>query len=194
MNTAVAIYARTNGTEPEPLSGLRQTVEDRGDVVFGVFIDDATIQGKGKNAAWRRLLDSLDQIDQIILNDAGDMPGRSSVGDVLLALATLTAHGVNIVVPSLGIDTADGSAAVLDLIAAYRRAKLGQAIRRGQAKAIAAGRRIGRPTVPLAIQNRIRVALADGAGVRPTARRFKVSPAYIVNFRRTMINTRMAAA
>jgi putative DNA-invertase from lambdoid prophage Rac len=187
MNTAVAIYARTNGTEPELLADLRRIVDDRGDVVFGIFIDDATTQGKGKNAAWRRLLDSLDQIDEIILNDPGDLPGRSSVNDVLLALATLTEPGVSVAVPSLGIDTSTGTEAVLDLIAAYRRSKRSQAIRRGQDRARKAGKHVGRPPIPANIRRRILAELAEtGGAIRATSRRYNVSPAFVVSVKKSM--------
>ncbi len=183
---SVAIYARTNGTEPELIDGLRRIVEDRGDVVFGVFIDDASIQGKGKNAAWRRMLDSLDRIDQIILNDAGDMPGRSAVGEVLLALAVLATQGVSIVVPSLGIDTGAGMAAVIALTAAYRRGKLGQAIRRGQERAKEAGKHVGRPPIPMNVRRRILAELGAGSGVRSTAKRYGVSAGYVAAAKKTM--------
>jgi len=182
MKNSVAIYVRTNGTEPELLCDLRRIVEDRGDVIFGTFIDDATIQGKGKNAAWRRLLDSLDQIDQIILNDPGDLPGRSSVGDVLLALATLTAHDVSLVVGD--IDTSTGASAVLDLVAAYQRAKIGQAIKRGQERS---AKRIGRPAIPATVRRRIAATLAEtGGAIRATARRHNVSPAFVVSVKKSM--------
>ena len=185
MKANVAIYARTNGTEPELLSGLRRIVEDRADVVFGVFIDDATIPGKGKNGAWRRLLDNLDQIDQIILNDPGDVPGRT-VEDLLAILTTLTGHDVTILVPSLGIDTGAGMTAVIALTTAYRRARKSSAIKRGQERARLAGRRIGRPPISTYIRRRILAELGAGGGVRPAARKFGVSPASVVAIRRSM--------
>jgi len=55
-----------------------------------------------------RLLDSLDQIDQIILNDPGDVP---AVRDFLAVLTTLSAYDTSILVPKMGIDTANGCAA-----------------------------------------------------------------------------------
>jgi hypothetical protein len=75
---------------------------------------------------------------------------------------------------------------VLDIVGDYRRAKLPQAIRNGQARAVAAGKRIGRPIVPRRVQDSVRVALTDGGRIRPTAPLFNVSPASVINIRRTM--------
>jgi DNA invertase Pin-like site-specific DNA recombinase len=187
MDQRIFIYARKIGTSDEGLlSDLRRVVEDRGGVVVGTYVDDLRIKGKGKNSEWRRLLADLDQVfDQIVLADVGDLPCKS-VTDVLGVLATLTQHGVSVAVPSLGIDTSTGSPAILALVAAYRRAKLSQAIRKGQAKAKQAGRRIGRPPIPPGVRRRIEAALAEGGGIRPTARRFNVSPASVVSIQRSL--------
>jgi hypothetical protein len=198
MKKSVAIYLRAIGTEPELIDGLRQIVEGRGDAVFGIFIDDARIEGKGKYGAWRRLLDHLDQIDQIVLGDPGDMPGR--VGrptgfDVLAALATLAAYGVSILVPKMGIDTANGCAAVLDFVAGYRRAKKSAAIKRGQERARRAGKHVGRPPIPDTVRRRILAELAAGAGIRGTAKRYGVSAGYVAAAKKTMsADTGMMAA
>jgi DNA invertase Pin-like site-specific DNA recombinase len=92
-------------------------------------------------------------------------------------------HGVGLYVHSEQIDTASSGFALLDLIRAYRRAKLSQAIRNGQAKALLAGKRVGRPTVPRDIVTRIQAALTEGGGIRPTDRVYVVSPASLINIR-----------
>ncbi len=133
----------------------------------------------------------LDRIDQIMLADAGDLPGKT-VNDLLATLATLTVHGVSVVVPSLGIDTGSGSSAILGLIGAYRRAKRSQAIRQGQANS---SKRIGRPPVPVGLRRRILADLAAGAGIRPTANKHCVSAGYVAAAKKTMAVTadRLAA-
>jgi hypothetical protein len=52
---------------------------------------------------------------------------------------------------------------------------------------VAAGKRIGRPIVPGWVRERIQAALADGGGIRSTARTYNVSPASVINIRRTMM-------
>src|SRR5208337_892018 len=141
MTQHVAIYSRPIGTEPELLHALRQTVEDRGALVVSTYVDDGRITGRGKYAAWRNLLARLPTVDQVALSTAGDPPGKR-VSDLLKVLATLRDHGVGLYLHDEQIDTGSTTFAILDIIAAYRRAKLSQAIRAGQAKARAAGKRI----------------------------------------------------
>jgi DNA invertase Pin-like site-specific DNA recombinase len=190
------IYVRRsygkNGTEAEL---LRQSVEDRDGTVIASFSDDPAILGKGKYAGWNAMLANLGNIDQIVVGYAGDLPGRS-VKDLLAILSILRDHGVSLRLHRDAIDTDDGPSAMLDLISAYRDAKLSEAIRRGISKARMAGRILGRPAVPDCVQRRILAALANGGGIRPTARRFGVSPASVINIRDSMMRAepeRMAA-
>jgi DNA invertase Pin-like site-specific DNA recombinase len=180
------IYGRhsfgENGTEPEL---LRKSVEDRGDTVIAAFSDDPAILGKGKNAGWRAVLSDLAQIDQIIINSAGDLPGKS-VADLLKILAVLNDHDVSLISSQDGIDTSSGSASVLRLIAAYRFAKRSEAIRAGQAAARAAGKRLGRPAVPDWVRRHIVDDLAKSLSLRAVAHKHNVSPATVINIRRTM--------
>lgn len=127
----------------------------------------------------------LDAMDQIVLLNVGDLPVRTVLA-LLKVLGTLRDHNVGLYLSGDQSDTGNTSFALLDMIDAFRRAKMSQAIRAGQAKAVATGQRIGRPAIPAGIRDRIRLALAQGGGVRPTADRFQVSPASVINIRRTM--------
>jgi DNA invertase Pin-like site-specific DNA recombinase len=178
----VAIYTRTVGTSAELPHTLRRAIEDRSGMVVSAFHDNGGITGRGKYVAWHRLVDSLATVDRVIVADAGDLPGRS-VADLLKILGLLRDRGVTLHLHN--IETGTTTSVVLDIVQAYRRAKLSQAIRTGQAKALAGGKRIGRPVVPGRVQDHIRAALASGGGIRPTARRFNVSPASVINIRRT---------
>ena len=192
MRTLIYVRQRFNdhGTEA---TLLRKSVENRGDVVAATFTDDPTIIGKGKNAGWNAMLGSLAHGDQVIVGTVGDLPGKT-VADLFKILATLRDHNVGLFLHRERINSDDGAAAILDLIGVYRAAKLSRAIRDGQAKALAQGRKTGRPAVPPLIQAQIRAALAGGAGVRPTARRYAVSPASVVNIRRAMLEPLALAA
>ncbi len=180
------------GTFDELAGNLRRTVEDRGDLVVGT-LSDHDAQGRRKTG-WKALLASLTGVDQIAVASAGDLPGRT-VADLLRLLATLRDHGVGLFLLTENIDTASGSAAILDLIAAYRSAKLSAAIRRGQDRARASGKVIGRPAIPQGVWQRIMAELAAGGGIRPTARKFGVSPASVVTAKRLeFINSSKVAA
>ena len=135
MHQHVVIYTvvRFNPTtsSDEPINHLRQAVEDRGDTVVGSFVDyGPEVRLRQRNVGWKNVLSSLDGVDQVAVMSAGDLPGRT-VKDLLRLLATLRDHGVGLFVLTEGIDTSNGSDAFMDLILAYRAAKLSQAIRKG---------------------------------------------------------------
>jgi DNA invertase Pin-like site-specific DNA recombinase len=182
----VAIYSRHTGPTTDVPCALRQAVEARGDMVVASFVDDGRIIGRGKYAGWNALLASLEDVDQVAVACACDLPGRT-VNDLLKLLATFRDRGVGLFVNDLPIDTGSAGFALLDLIRAYRAAKLSQAIRAGQTRALAAGKRIGRPMIPSRVLSRVAACLADGGGIRPTARRFGVSPGSVINIRRFML-------
>ena len=180
------IYVRRSsgqtGTEVEL---LRKSIEDRGDGVIAAFTDDPGITGKSKYAGWHKMVTSLENVDNVVVGCVADLPGRKAA-DLFKILDLLRDHSVSLRLNHESIDSGAGSAATLDLIAAYRAAKLSDAIRRGISRARAAGKVIGRPAVPDHVRRRIEVAIVDGGGIRPTARRFGVSPASVINIRRMM--------
>jgi hypothetical protein len=180
-----AIYCRQAIPDPEHLSTLRQAVEARGDRVVATFVDDARITGRGKYAGWNALVSKLDQVDQIVVADAGDLPGRT-VGDLLKLLAMFRDRGVVLYIYNRRVGTAGSDFDLLDVVKVYRAAKLSAAIKTGQARALAAGKRIGRPIIPAGVLSRVGACLAAGDGIRPTARRFNLSPASVINIRRAM--------
>ena len=183
------IYLRQSSGKNGPEATLLcNWVEDRGDTVVATFADDPAISGKGKYAGWRAMIANLKQVDQIALRRVADLPGRT-VADLFKILAVLRDHGVSLRLNRERIDTNEGPAAMLNLIASYSQAKLSEAIRHGISKARMKGKVIGRPSVPDSVQRRILSALANGGGIRPTARRFGVSPASVINIR----NSRMRA-
>lgn len=184
----------SSGLSGELEDRLRRSVEAQGDVVLGACAEHTALIGRGRIAGWKSLLAGLDGIDVVVVASAGDLPGRS-VKDLLAILGHLRGSGVGLHLVAEGIDTATAPAvAMLDLIDAYRRAKLSQAIKSGQAKAIAAGKKIGRPEVPECVRQRIRAALAGGGGIRSTARRFNVSGGTVINIMRSIARAEVEAA
>jgi DNA invertase Pin-like site-specific DNA recombinase len=125
-------------------------------------------------------------VRDIRLPSESNTPTSHPFSALLKLLATFRDGGVSLFVSDLGIDTGSAGFALLELIRAYRTARLSQAIKEGQARAQAAGKRIGRPMIPTRVLSRVVACLADGGGIRPTARRFGVSPGSVVNIRRTM--------
>jgi DNA invertase Pin-like site-specific DNA recombinase len=176
------IYVRRNGTEPE-LSDLRRIVTDRGDTVVAAYWDDPAITGKGRYKGWRSVMSGLPEADMVVVGCAADLPVKT-VPDLFKVLSLLNEHGVGLCLHREGINTDDGAAAILSLTTAFRAAKRSEAIRRGIAKARKAGKAIGRPRISNHVRNQVRIALQNGAGIRRTARRFKVSAGSILNIAR----------
>ena len=180
----IIIYTRLHSSQIRTEAELlRKSFEARGDTVIAIVTDDPAITGKGKYAGWRSAVSELAQLDQIVVNSAGDLPGKSTT-DLLKILETLCDHGVTLVSAQENIDTGSGSAAVIDLVAAYRKAKRSESIRRGIEKSRQAGTVMGRPRVPNRVRRQIQTALENGAGIRPLARRFNVSAGTILNIAR----------
>jgi DNA invertase Pin-like site-specific DNA recombinase len=180
----IIIYTRLHSSQNETQAELlRKTIEARGDTVVGIIADDPAITGKGKYAGWRSAVSELSQVDQIVVNSAGDLPGKSAT-DLLKILATLCDHGVSLISARENIDTGHGASAVLDLIAAYHAAKRSEAIRRGIENARSNGKALGRPKVPTRIRRKIQNALQDGAKIRSLARQFKISAGTVLNIGR----------
>jgi DNA invertase Pin-like site-specific DNA recombinase len=183
-----AIYLRRPaghlGTDVELCRDLRQAVDDRGGSVVATYIDDDGASVRNRNAQWKTLLANLGGIDQVVVSSAGDLPGKS-IRDLLRVLGMLRDHGVSLYIHCDDIDTRVGSPfVVLDIGQAYRRDKLSKAIRVGQARCVAAGKVIGRPRIRPGIVTRIQTCLAEGSGIRSTARRLKISPGSVLNIRR----------
>jgi DNA invertase Pin-like site-specific DNA recombinase len=187
-----AIYYRKSvrpHAEVDLSRDLRQAVEGRGAVVVATYIDDDGATVRTRNARWKALLTNLDAIDQVIASSADDLPGKS-VRDLLKVLGTLRDHGVGLCLHREGIDTSSSPAfTLLDIVEAHRRARLSRAIRNGQARCVAAGKVIGRPAIRPGVRIQIQAYLAQGAGLRSTARRFNVSPGSVINIRRSATAT-----
>ena len=186
MQNRVLIYlprfSSLMGTSAETLDSIRRAVEDRGDLVVEVVAGTRP----NHNVGLRTLVAHLGGVDQVAVMSAADLPART-VKELLRLLGILRDHGVGLIVTAEGIDTSSGSPfTLLDVIDEFRRTKLSRAIRAGQAKALAAGKTIGRPKVPAAVRDHIWACVAAGSGIRPTAHKFGVAPATVINVCRSI--------
>jgi DNA invertase Pin-like site-specific DNA recombinase len=164
-------------TSAEYIDRISRTVESRGDL----SVEMVAGTRRKHNVGQKSLIANLAGVDQVAVASAADLPART-VKDLLRLLGTLRDHGVGLLLTAEGIDTSSGSAfTVLDIIDEFRRTKLSRAIRAGQAKALAAGKTIGRPKVNAAVRDRILAYVAAGSGIRPTANKFGVAPGTVIN-------------
>ena len=157
---------------------LAKIVQDRGELVVGVY-------GAGRHrSSWRDLANRLDTLDQIVVADVGDIPVRS-LSDFVATVARLHDQDVSLYVAGADIDTLSSAQGLLRLMISFKQAKRSKAIRKGQERAAAAGKKVGRPEVQPKLRQRIADAVAAGGGIRPIARRFGVSPGTVINISRT---------
>lgn len=106
-----------------------------------------------------------------------------SLDETVFSIAQMAEAETTFVSEAEGIDTgtAEGVAwmAAVASLRAFQRQLRQQKARAGQIRAREAGVRFGRPPVPDSTIERVRIALAQGHGVRPTARRMGISPARV---------------
>ena len=123
--------------------------------------------------------------------------GRS-LPDLLSLLGELQARGVDFYLYQQALDTATPAGrmlfGMLGVFGEFERAMIRDRVLAGLHRARSSGKRLGRPpTSPFKV-GRIRAALAEGRGVRETARLLKVSAAKVSEVRRSMAAPVDAAA
>lgn len=68
---------------------------------------------------------------------------------------------------------------IMSTLAKIEREKISERTKSGLRRAIAEGKRIGRPRIPDNIRKKAKRLLSSGAGIRETARMLNVSPTYV---------------
>ncbi|MGK7866529.1 recombinase family protein [Falsiroseomonas sp. E2-1-a20] len=116
--------------------------------------------------------------------------GRS-LPDLLGLLGELQAKGVDLFLHQQALDTGTPAGrmlfGMLGLFGEFERAMIRDRVMAGLDRARSSNKRLGRPPLPPIRIERIRQAIADGRGVRETARLLKVSAAKVVEVRRGML-------
>ncbi len=115
--------------------------------------------------------------------------GRS-LPDLVGLLGELQARGTDLFLHQQALDTSTPSGralfGMLGVFAEFERSMIRDRVMAGLERARAANRRLGRPPMSNFKIGRIRDALAEGKGVRETARLLRVSAAKVSEVRRTM--------
>jgi DNA invertase Pin-like site-specific DNA recombinase len=115
--------------------------------------------------------------------------GRS-LPDLIGLLGELQARDVDLYLHQQALDTSTPAGrmlfGMLGVFAEFERSMIRDRVMAGLDRARAANRRLGRPPMAKFRVERIRDTLAEGRGVRETARLLKVSAAKVVEVRRAM--------
>jgi DNA invertase Pin-like site-specific DNA recombinase len=179
MQKKAAIYVRVSTdqqTVENQIRELRQIAERRGWEVVEEYHDAGISGAKGRegrpgldqmlNEARRRKFD-------VVMAWAIDRLGRSLV-DLLGTIQVLEACGVDLYLDQQSIDTTTPAGRLMFQItgafAEFERSMIRQRVRAGLKRAIAQGKRLGRPKVSSAIEKRIQTQLRAGKGILKVAR------------------------
>jgi DNA invertase Pin-like site-specific DNA recombinase len=198
-----AIYVRVSTdhqTVENQTRELRQVAERRGWEVAEVY-SDAGISG----AKDRKQRPGLDQI----LNDAGrrkfdivmawaiDRVGRSLI-DLLGTIQHLDACGVDLYLDQQNIDTSTPMGKlvfqVTGAFAEFERSMIRQRVHAGLRRAVASGKRLGRPRIKDGVEERIREALAAGMSIRKAATKFGVNKSTVQRVKHPFGDTSVVVA
>lgn len=174
-----AIYARvsTDGQTPEnQLQELRAVAKRMGWTITTEYVDQGISGSKGRDqrpefdamctAAVRREFD-------VIMSWSVDRLGRS-LQHLITFLGEIHAKGVDLYLHQQGIDTTTPAGKAMfqmcGVFAEFERAMIQERVRAGLNRARAAGKTLGRPSVPASKEIAIRKARRTGKGIRAIAR------------------------
>lgn len=183
MTRRVAIYARVSTdkqTTVQQLQELRAAAARHGWHVVAEYVDHGISGAKGREkrpqfdallkAAMRREFD-------VIAAWSVDRLGRS-LTHLVAMLDEIHAKGIDLYLHQQGIDsTTPGGKALFQMcgvFAEFERAMIRERVRAGLTRArkhgTESGRPIGRPTVPAAVENRVRALRGQGKGILAIAK------------------------
>lgn len=174
MPKNVAIYARVSTdkqTTAQQLQELRAAAERHGWHVAGEFVDHGVSGAKGRDK--RPQLDALLKAAarrefDVIAAWSVDRLGRS-LTHLVAMLDEIHAKGIDLYLHQQGIDTTTpGGKALFQMcgvFAEFERAMIRERVRAGLTRAKKDGKRLGRPPVSAAVEDRVRALRRRGKGI-----------------------------
>lgn len=178
-NKRVAVYVRVSTDEQTTVNQQREleaVAKRHGWRVVEVFNDHGISgrQGREKRPGFDRMLRGVTRKDfDLVAAWSVDRLGRS-LQQLLSFLGELHAKGVDLYLHQQGVDTSTpaGKALfqMLGVFAEFERAMIVERIRAGLRRAVAEGKRLGRPRVSSEVESAIRRELAKGRGIHAVAR------------------------
>ena len=173
----VALYLRvsTGGQtcENQELE-LKAAAERHGWQIVGVFRDASVSGVKERRPALDQLMAGIARKEfDLLATWSVDRLGRS-LQHLLGVLGELKAKGVDLYLHQQGLDTSTPAGRalfqMLGVFAEFERAIIVERVHAGLRRARAQGKRLGRPSVAVEVERRIRRALANGASIRQAAK------------------------
>lgn len=192
----VALYVRVSTadrgqTVENQLRPLQETAARLGWTIVAVHQDEVSgAKGRGMRPGLDALLRGVTRGEyQIVAAWSVCRLGRS-LPDLIGFLGELRARDVDLYLHQQALDTSTPSGrmlfGLLGVFAEFERAMIRDRVLAGLHRARLSNRRLGRPPISPIKLDRIRKSIADGCGVRETARTLKVSAAKVSEIRRAM--------
>lgn len=190
-----ALYLRVS-TDEQTVENQRRELtaaaEHHGWQVMAEHVDAGLSGAKGRDK--RPGLDTLlkdatrSRFD-VIMAWSVDRLGRS-LPDLLNTLSSLHGANVDLFLHRQAVDTTTPAGRalfqMLGVFAEFERAMIVERVNAGLARARAAGKRLGRPTVRPSTERAIRERLASGAGILKVARELRVGSSVVQRVRAQM--------
>jgi DNA invertase Pin-like site-specific DNA recombinase len=198
MDKRAAIYVRVSTdrqTIENQLRELRQIAERRGWEVVHEY-HDAGISGSKRREARPGLEEMLNDAQRrrfdVVMAWAIDRLGRSLI-DLLGTIQTLEACGVDLYFDQQSIDTTTPAGRLMFQItgafAEFERSMIRHRVRAGLKRAVASGKRLGRPKIEAAMEKRIQAELRTKKGMLAIAKALKVGTGTVQRIKREMERT-----
>lgn len=174
-----ALYLRVSTDEQTTENQRREltaAAQRSGWTVTATFEDQGISGAKGRDRrpAFDKLIRAVTRREiDVVMAWSVDRLGRS-LQDLIGFLNELRAVGCNLYLHQQGVDTTTPAGralfAMLGVFAEFERAIIVERVKAGIARAQAQGVHCGRPPIDAKTEQAIRVALAQGMGIRKTAR------------------------
>lgn len=177
----VGVYARVSRAEQHPENQLRELrlyAEARGWLVVEEFVDHGVSGAKDSRPALNKLMDAVRKrrVDRVLVARF-DRFGRS-VKHLILALDEFRTLGVEFTSLADNVDTGTPMGrmafALIAAVAEFERAIITDRIHSGLRRAVAEGKRLGRPRIKIDA-DRVRALRHQGLSLRQIAREMSIS-------------------
>jgi len=191
--TAIYVRVSTDGQSVENQTReLRQIAERRGWDVVEVYSDTGISGAKGRDkrpGLDEILKDAKRRRFDVVMVWAIDRLGRSLV-DLLGTIEELESCGVDLYLDQQSIDTTTPTGRLMFQItgafAEFERSMIRQRVRLGLKRAMAQGKRLGRPQIDSELERRAERELRKGHGIGKTAKMLGLGTGTVQRIKRSM--------
>jgi DNA invertase Pin-like site-specific DNA recombinase len=196
MTRRVALYLRvstTGQTVENQERELRDVAGRAGWEITAVFTDAGISGSKGrdKRPAFDALLKGAVRREfDMVAAWSVDRLGRS-LQDLVGFLSEIHGAGVDLYLHKQAVDTSTPTGRMMfqmmGVFAEFERAMIVDRVKSGMARAKAGGKKLGRPSLPEALQGQIRASLEAGTGINKVARQYGVGTLTVQRIKKEMV-------